>query len=385
MRTRISIGFCILAVILLAGCWDKAELVEFGYAQAIAVDLDQSEEIYLTTHFYNPSGSQEMGGAPKQSSKAFNILTKGDNMDEAIKDIPIHLGRRAKLDHMRILIIGEEMSRQRGLEDVLDFFMRDPETRKTILVLIARGKASDYLETKPYIENTIGQQLRKIEETTARFSAKTSRVPLLDLAIQLKNETGVTTLPNVFKDKPLDEISIAGVALLKEGKLVKSVISPTNTQPLLMLLGKFKSGVIDIADKDAESEKKKTKESLQVISLKTKIVPFIEGEDVVARVHIKIIGAIGELHSSSVMTREEQNKFKGRLEAEIKEKLRETISLLQKERLDAIGIGNQIFQKNSALWKRWKPTWNERFAKAEFNVAVEVNIVSTGMGIGVPF
>lgn len=85
------------------------------------------------------------------------------------------------------------------------------------------------------------------------------------------------------------------------------------------------------------------------------------------------------------MTREEQNKFKGRLEAEIKEKLRETISLLQKERLDAIGIGNQIFQKNSALWKRWKPTWNERFAKAEFNVAVEVNIVSTGMGIGVPF
>lgn len=65
----------------------------------------------------------------------------------------------------------------------------------------------------------------------------------------------------MFKDKPLDEISIAGVALLKEGKLVKSVISPTNTQPLLMLLGKFKSGVIDIADKDAESEKRKPKKA----------------------------------------------------------------------------------------------------------------------------
>lgn len=63
------------------------------------------------------------------------------------------------------------------------------------------------------------------------------------------------------KTSPSMRFPLPELRSLKEGKLVKSVISPTNTQPLLMLLGKLKSGVIDIADKDAESEKRKPKKA----------------------------------------------------------------------------------------------------------------------------
>lgn len=371
---RIAIIFSIAAVLLLTGCWDKAELVEFGYAQALAVDLGEGGEIDLTTLFYNPSGSGETAGAAKPPPKGITIRTKGKNLNEAIEDIPIHFGREAKLDHMRVLILGEELSRQQGVEDLLDYLMRDNEVRKTILVLIAEGKASDYLEIKPFIENTIGQQLRRMEESTAKFSSKTSKVPLLDLAIQFKSETKITTVPYVFKEKDSDEISTAGVALLKEGKLVDAILSPADTQALLMMLGKYRKGVIEIADK----------ESLQVLSAKTKVTTLTSGDEVAARIHLTIQGAINELHRSSVTTRAEQAKFTGEIQDKLQADLRKTISLLQKEQLDALGIGNRIYQQQPVLWKRWKRGWSGRFARAEFKIAVEVDIVNTGMQAGAP-
>ncbi len=259
MRRR-SIRVALLlvsAALLLSGCWDKAELIEFGYVQAVAIDKSMNESIELTTLFYNPSGHGESTGMTAQPKMAIPIVTEADSVFEAVQDIPLHFGRRAKWDHMRIIMISEELARSMPLGEILDFFSRNSEQRATVLLLITKGKAKDYIMIKPYIEYTIGQQLRKIEDTVSRYSAKTTKLPLYELAIQLMGQTNTAMLPYAYTTANSNDIVVAGIALFKDQLLTGNIVTPSDTQPLLMLLDRYKQGIIELPCPATDGKKKK--------------------------------------------------------------------------------------------------------------------------------
>ncbi|CAG7613675.1 Spore germination protein B3 [Paenibacillus solanacearum] len=384
MRPRLTIAFCSIMLFILSGCGDKAELTEFGFVQAVAVDLTDKGTIALTTHFYNPTGGGETNVAVKQGQRGLNIRTEGDTTFEAVRDIPIHLGRKAKWDHMRIILIGEAIARSQSLGEVLDYFSRDHEPRATVLVLLTKGSAAGYLHVAPFIEYTIGQQLREIEDSGSRYSAKTTKIPLLDLAIQLRSEAGVAALPYVYSQNAEKKIlSVAGIALLKDGKLSGNILTPSNTQYWLMLTDRYKSGVIEFPCGD--DTKKNGKESLEVMSLKTIVKPVILNDTLEIRVRTKIKGSVSELQCSSLDTKEETDRFEDHIKKTVERGMRNMIAVLQKRQLDALGIGDQIYRKNPQLWRRWKPDWGERFAQSRFVIELEVNVLNTGMTVGNPF
>ncbi|MBW7473937.1 Ger(x)C family spore germination protein [Paenibacillus oenotherae] len=372
------------AMLLLSGCWDKSELVEFGYVQAVAIDLSPQGKFELTTQFYKSGGAPDTNGQSQQASKTLNIRTRGGTIYEAIRSIPNQLGREAKWDHMRVILVGERMARQESIDKVLDFFSRDLEPRGTIYCMIAAGKASAYLNVKPFVENTIGQQLRKMEETGAQYSSRTSRVPLLDLMIQLKDGARVATIPYVHRDKASDQVSVSGIALLKEGKLIGSRIAPDQTPALIMLLNKYKSGIVKLRCPGTEDDKA-AQESFEVITLSTRVTPHIREDKVNVHIGIVITGSVGELQCSSLMTREEGSRFEQKVQKQVARNVNSVLALLQKKQLDALGIGNQIYRRHPSLWKKWKPSWDRRFGEIAFKVDVKVNVLHTGMNLGKPF
>src|SRR5690606_35187037 len=91
---------------------------------------------------------------------------------EAVRDFINYLGRKAQWSHMRAILVGEELARQ-GFNTFVDFFYRDSESRLTTPVLITKGEAKNYLEVRPYIENTIAQQIRKLQQMSAKYTGIT--------------------------------------------------------------------------------------------------------------------------------------------------------------------------------------------------------------------
>lgn len=104
MRSPFTV-LAFIALVLLTGCWNKYELTEWAFVQAVAVDSTEDDRIRLTTQFYKPGGGME--GAPKVS-ESFNIRTEGDNMSEAISNIANELGRVAQWGHIRIVLVSEK-------------------------------------------------------------------------------------------------------------------------------------------------------------------------------------------------------------------------------------------------------------------------------------
>ncbi|MDF2652934.1 MAG: spore gernimation protein GerC [Paenibacillus sp.] len=386
MRRYVFIAGAILSLLLQAGCWDKAELTEYGFVQAVAVDHNENDQVELTTLFYKPSGGGEQGITTNQKGQPSLIIkTQAETVFEAIRDIPVMLGRKAKWDHMRVILISEKSAREHSLKEILDYFSRDHEPRATVLMMIAKGNdVSKYLMMKPFIENTIGQQLRKTEETGALYSAKTTRTTFLDVAMQLKNQTGVGAIPFLSESiRVPGSPAVAGLALIKNGKMVE-LIASKDVQYLIMMTKQFRSGVIEVPCVGKEGQARK-KESFEVVKLVAKLNPIVSKGKVTVNVNINIMGDANELYCSSLLTPEETTVFQNQVVETVEENLKRVIEHLQKEKIDALGIGDKLSRKEPQLWKKWKEDWDEHFAESQFSFKIKVDVRNTGTTVGKTF
>lgn len=379
-----ALPFVILA--LLTGCWNRVELDKYAFVQGIAIDMaEDKKNIELTIQFYKPiSGSKMQGAGP--SGQSLNIKTRDETLFEAIRDMTIHFGRKAQWSHMRVLIIGEEIAKKRNIGELLDFFARDHEPRATVSVMIGKQKADLYLKaSKPFIESTMGQQIRESERMAHRYTGKSLETSFLDLMLELKGETGVAAVPYVYfdpKNKPITS-PVTGIALMKKGKMVDTV-PPKKIESMLMLMNEYQSGIIQIACPGESKKKMKKMEAVEVAKAKTKLDVKLKGDSAAVHVSTQIDGYSGELACTTLRSPEDVEQFNKRVEKLVEQDLRSTIAHFQKKKLDVFGIGNRIYRKDPALWKRLKPDWEDRFASIPFTIEVKVNITNTGANLGEP-
>ncbi|MFC6232688.1 Ger(x)C family spore germination protein [Paenibacillus allorhizosphaerae] len=375
-----------LFLILLTGCWNRVELDEFAFVQGAAVDLtEDGSEIDMTVQFYKPTsgGKSSSGNSEGSSDRFINLKTRGASIFEAVRDIAIHLGRKASWSHMRILVIGEKLAQKRDVGEILDFFTRDHEPRPTMAVIIGKGRADAYLKAKPFIESSTSQQLREAERLSYHYAGKTLNTSLRDLMLDLKSQTAVSAVPYISFDRKDESTnaSLTGLLILRKGKLI-SEVSAKRIGSLLMLMGKYKRGILQAPCTDPKAPEIRKMESVEVESVKTKTTIKIRNDTAEARISIKVQGYAGELLCSSIKTPEEAAMFNQKMKQTLEQELHLTLKFLQVRKLDVLGIGNRIFQKDPALWASWKPDWEERFAKLPITVDVEVNVFNTGTNTG---
>ncbi|OME77451.1 hypothetical protein BK120_26430 [Paenibacillus sp. FSL A5-0031] len=385
MKPLLSFLASFLVLCLITGCWDNNELDEYGYVQAISIDRGEGDFVDITTHFYNPSSKMQSDPATSIAAKGINIRTTGETFFEAMREIPVKFGRKAKWDHMRVIIIEENLARTLNIREVLDFFSRDHEPRGTILPIIAEKSAAAFLDIKPFIEQTIGQQYRKMETTGALYSAKTSNLPLYDLAIQLSSPSKTSAMPYLHKKSLDNKASISGVALIQDGKMV-GVLTEKDTETLMMLTDKYKYGVFEFPCMNHEKKKQiYNKESLEIINLNSQLVSKVTDENITVDIHMTIEGTTGELRCSDLKTKQDMERFEQTIKEQIEHQIQHAIRTFKAKKVDVLGIGNQIYRNNPKLWKQLEPIWDDKLAQMQFQTHVQVHVLSTGMNAGTIF
>lgn len=362
-----ALASVIIALSLLnTGCWDRFELTELGFVEALAIDEGENGSLRLTTQFLKPT-MENSTATPYE-----NIKTQAATISEAIRDIPLKLGRKAKWDHMQVLLVSEQIARKRNLYELFDFFRRGYEPRGTIHIIITRGNASNYLNKRNFIDETSGTHLQNILEKSFRFNAKVLPTTLFDFDKDSTSEVDVAMLPYITIDHS-NNLTIAGMALLKNGRM-KDFIPARDVKKLLMLADEYKSGSLEIP-----CPKENGKESFEIQSANTYIRPVIRGEQVIIRIVIKIDGAPFDLLCHSLQTPQEEQAYAKVVGETVKAKLIEMLNNLKRKKIDAIGIGNQIYYQNSQQWKKWKDNWDEIFSRSHDQVFVNIQIKNKGM------
>lgn len=383
----------VIAVMLLAlfltGCWDRIEIEQRGFVIGVAIDFpaeneegsnhsDKAKTLYNVTYqFVNPqalkSGGSQDEGKGKQAY--FNVTAQGDSMQIISREVAARVSRTPFFEHLKLIIVSDDVARSPFFADVLDFFLRYSEMRRETKVMIARDGAQKVLNVNPPSEKLPVMYISSVSENdrkTARILPESRIGDVMEHL--LKQESFV--LPSISGFKT--EVDLAGSAVFdgSNNRLV-GFLSGEETMGLNLLRGKTHEGVLRIPVGDQMA-------IYEIIHANRKIqADFQDPENIVFHVKIQSEGTITE--SFADLDFLEEDTIKMLEEHTAKEIIRLTKQVIQKTqeqyKKDVIGLGNHLKEEHYTFWKKVKDNWDKNenlFASSKINVEAKIKIRRIG-------
>jgi spore germination protein KC len=218
-----KIFLLLLTTLLVTGCWDHLELNNIAIVSGIALDKTKDDKILLT--FLIPTSK-----AIKSSKESLSTLEeyslivsdKGDGILDAYNNIQKKLSRKIFLAQINGIIIGEDLAKE-GISNILDFFLRFPNSNPKVNIFFTQEKASEIFNINSKQESNSIIVLNK--KTNSTRSLNINFVDFLNILIKKGIEVTASQIIKI----PLDEnieitsntmcASINGSAVFSEDKI----------------------------------------------------------------------------------------------------------------------------------------------------------------------
>jgi spore germination protein len=371
----------LLSLIMITGCWDRVELEDIGIVLGVAIDesatkaakkqekeelkgqAKERKHILMVHHFIIP---QEVEGKTRtgKNKPYSNVINEGETIFEIVRELSTRVARPPNYEHLKVIVISEEIARSTDLRDIINFFLRNPESRRTIKMLIAKGKARETFEKKPPIMANPALKMAKMIENTKKTLRMAPEMTLGDMSEKLTSETSfvmqrvVTTVIN--------------------GKTHKMVgwLGEDEMEGLNWMSGKGKAGIVKGTDQ-------KTGKTMvyEVGKMRSRIKPKVQGNNISFTVDIETEGSLREdwLEPGNAFKENLIKRAEKAAEMEIKRLTQKALTKTQKKfKVDVAGFGKQLSIYYPKVWKEVKKDWDKHFSKIPVDINVKVQISEFG-------
>lgn len=376
---RIIIGICCLC---LAGCWDMVEVNELAIVNLVGMDRDPDSGKY--TIYYqviNPEGvATQKGGGMKAPVYTYRIeaFTPGDITDNLYDIIP----RRPFYDHYQGVIVTERFA-EAGMNELINFFEKQPDRRSTIYLFVTDAPLSDIMNTYIPIERLPGRAGRSILELKSRYSDQSSQqARAKDFAENMENfkltvlpVIRLSALPSAPTAERFDSIDanegnfqVKGGAVFKQDRMIGKLKDSEMTWYYL-LSGQmgilYQSLLVNERRVDVQAPEPKVRRQLSLVSGRPVLHMDINAE-------MQILNNTQNEPLTLQNMEEIKRKFKQAVEKQASDFFDET----KKKGWDLLGIEAQIRRSKGREWaaaKRDKELWKN--AKLELSVKSTINTI----------
>lgn len=377
----------VTGLLFLSGCWGKHEVEELAPLIGMGIDLGQKPGTYLITgQFLKP----QKGGQSGSEVVDRTVSVEASSGREAFEKMYKVFYRTPFMGSLRVIVIGEDVAKA-GFKDLLDFVQRYSDFRRSMYLVLAKGKAQSILNLKLRTGQIPAMRIKNhIEEgeelsgfPTVRLGhyltvlGTKSTAPILPVIEGLKSGEGVE-----YKTEGNDEaqeIRIQGAGVLRGTELV-DFLTDEETKGYMWL----ENDVIRRFISTVELEREDVKFAGQVIRSSTKYKVVNNDGTTELQYHIKARIAVDEVLGleKKLSELEWAELLKGAEQSFAKVIEKECMLAIQKEKalkLDFLGIGRHIEQKDSAYWKTIKENWEEEIK--DFPISLNIQVIIKHSGI----
>lgn len=389
---NLLISLLVLTLLSLTGCWSSKEIEDLGLVVGTSLDLDTQEEsreesagqaggsprrdrITITNQFVT---AETTGKGTKNASsqpKAYNNVSEtGDAIIPTLRNMILRIEKRAFAEHSKVIIIGGDLARTLDLQKILDFFIREQEMRPSCLLLIAQNRASQTLDSKKPME----VPAIKLVEMTHGHGRTTKILPPTTLTkIEGKLHSGTSFLLQNVVSSANGDIKFEGAAVI-EGKTrkLRGFLNEKELEGLTWIIGEGKGGLVKSVDK-------KTGEPIiyEVLSMKSKMKPRVDGNNISFKIEIESEGRIAEHWVVSEKTIETDflKRAEKAAEEEVERLVENVLDKIQHEyKTDVAGFGNKLRIAYPHVWKTVKKDWDQTFSEVPIRYEVNLTIKDYG-------
>ncbi len=393
------IAFIVPLVLLLTGCWDRVEIEQRGFVVGIAVDTKKNENsnplaaqdvsvkqsggsrFIITYQFVIPKGMEKGGGGSgagggqtSSGGSAMNISSEGNTMLQATREMVTRTSRMPYLEHMEMIVLSESLSREGRFGHVLDYYLRENETRRSTRIFVA-DDARKILEAHPGTEMLTALHIEAIARNVRKSGTILPEARIGDVHERLlKNES--FAIPRLRTEGK--EIKDDGAAVF-HGKTNEMVgyLDEVETEALNYVRGKIKGDVIEIKYNEDRivfetfQEKRKIK------------VQAKDPERLEFTILLRLEGNIGEsLADVNFQDPAVISEIREKAAEEIRKRCEKMIAKVQGQyKTDVLGLGEYMRQMHPGVWKQLGPDWEygrNYFSKCVIRVETEVKIREVG-------
>lgn len=379
-KLLITLSFCFF----LTGCWNYRELNQLSISTGMSIDKE--EDGYRVGMLI--SNAQKIQGNSKEGESQTIVLDgKGKTILEAIKNIELTSPKELYIRHLLVVVVSEEIAEE-GMNQVLDYLFREPQSRKMFYLILARDcKAKDTLKILSPLEAFPSQNIainiketNKLQATMTEVSYNSFLQTLLEpgkdpyvnsVSIEGDVEKGEKE-DNLKQTEPDTTIKMGTIGIFKNDKLV-GWTTKDESRGINLLTGNINFMYLTFDYQDNPI-------SISLPSVKTKTEVKLSKQKPVINLSITGSGNINEINQNiDLENPKEIEKIEKSTEKELKKYINKALKVAHKYQSDIFGFGSMIHKSNPKTWKKVEKNWNESgFLELEVKIKVDIILEHKG-------
>jgi spore germination protein len=381
----------LLCSTLLTGCWDKIEIDRRIFVSVIGIDLgkdsgedNEAKKIKPEEPFqgrvqqrklsliYGFPDISELGPGKSGTAKDQFIAVDAVSMEDGILQATSRSSRSIHVGQTKLIVIGSGvLEKPETFKEIIDYIERHPNLNKMMNVVVAEGKAEDYVKFKPSMEKNIEYYLSGLMESSKR-NATILPVTVNEMLVLLAQNANAI-IPKVSIDKEKNELTLSGVAVIKNYAL-KGYLTPIEVANLEIMRGKIKGGKRVIFKEGHPI-------SINIEDIDRKLTVTGDKNKLKFNIDIRLEGQLREyIKGKSVFSKEELSSLETDFSKSIAEECNVIARMLQTEfAVDPIGLREYVEQFKPSVWREIKDNWDEAYKNADITVSIDTKIRRIGV------
>lgn len=391
MKGRFQLGLLLsFILLLLTGCWSSKEIEDLGLIVGTSLDLEtdsnsrealeeqearnsNKELITITNQFVTSetTGSGTKEGKKQQAYK--NVSETGDSVLPTLRNMILKNDKRAFAEHSKVIVIGEDFASAFNLKQTMDFFLRELEMRPSALLLVAKNHASTILESNEP-SKIPAFQLVEMMKGHKRTTKLIPPMTFAKLEGKLYSEASFL-LQSIVSEN--GEIKFVGAAVIEgKTKKLRGFLTGKELEGITWITGKGKGGLVTSFFEETDQPI-----IYEIISMKSKIMPHVDGDNISFNVKIESEGRIAENWVLSEKTFDNKflKKAERATEKEVERLVKNVLDKIQHEyQTDVSEFGTRLRIEYPKVWEKVKKDWDQTFSEVPIQCEVKITIKDYG-------
>ena len=380
----------IIILITLSGCFNYKEINDYAIVSGISIDKDEK----------NPKkyevGIQIMN-AKKDEETDTSLITfykaSGNTVYQALEKIMLDSPKELYLGHNEVLVIGEELLKEKDPLNYLDYFMRDAQIEKDALVMVAKeSKAYNILKIITPLETIPSTNLKSTLNIADNFSGTLTIITIDQFISDLINKGVQPIIPtvkitgdvkqgekmdNITESDPSAKLKFDTLAYFENNKL-KGYLSNDESTGYNFLAKTQKETYVNIKCDDKNYATVRIKDA----NIKEKL-SFKNGKPLI-NINILANADLLECNCNADFIKNEKNIKT--LEKNISKKIKNLVTkasdkLYKENNSDVLKYGEKFYQEKYKEMKKFGYSKNTVTKDIKFNFNVKAQIKSTELSI----
>ena len=381
------IKFLILLLPLLSGCYNYRELNELGITTAVSIDY-KDDAFYVMAEVINPIKQQDASSS--NNSPFVNYNSSSSSLQDAFRKTVLESPRQLYAAQLEIIVLSEEVVNNH-LEEVLEYFARNPETRTEIKIIVAKTEDSTKAITLQTLLTSLSSsniiKSLELQNKVLGVSYPVTLNELLNMYIDPYLEVVLPSMTlygdyeigdekeNITTSSPKAIVKIDGSTITKDNKIL-GYLDLEESKVLSMINGKLNETIIKMNYNDGyivfEPNRIKVSKELDIKNniIKINISGYSKTKEIQSNINIK--------------NPKEVEKLNKALNKELEKKVTDTFtSIREKYDTDIFGFQELYYRTNHKYFKENCTNWYEDiYPKIKLEVKANIRLYEKGNTLG---